>query len=924
MSKQITMDKTMEENIRNYASEIETIENFMEAVRQTVTQYLGYRGNKGFINMIREIFQNSIDELMEDDSPCNHIIVSYDERSHTVIIGDNGRGVPFEAIIRAFSHPHTSRNYTKKKGKFTAGRHGIGSKATNAASSTFIVESYILGEARRVEFIKGAPSTPEPVVIPNKNNIQGTDITFTPSSDVMNEITTTCEDVLVLLKLILPLTKIGAVIEFNGINPNGMVSKEVMVNECGIITDLINKTTTPLIAPIILSKLTGDMKADIAFTYDSNDLIENITAFSNFCPTLGGTHIMGFTDGLTEYFREYMNKIYLNSPKNKLTVNSADIRSGLKCIIAAAHIEPDFSGQSKEILSNPDMKWFVKNLVKEGLDEWVKQNPSSLQKLCKFYKDVAEIRVKSDVDKVKLTAKYQSSVITGLPKKYIKPSGKTNLELVILEGDSASGSAENSRCHRRQGLFPIRGKIPNAFSTLKADFLSNEEIHGILTILGNPPTTGNFKFDLSKCQFQKVIIMCFTGNTKVKLLDGTTRTFEELVELEKQNPGQTYWVYSYDRETNKYAPGAAINPRVTRYTDTLTRVTLDNGHVVECTPDHLFLNRDNVYVQAQDLRIGDSLMPLYTKMGKINGNGDSEPREMVHEDFKWKFTYHMMAEYVTPKPEDPTGYHRHHKDHNKHNNTPSNIEWLSLSEHTEHHSFAVNGYNESDANKEATVTLNQREDVKLLQMRGKIIRMGATLIRDGIVLFAELFTGGLYQELKDRGYVLYSLDKIEEMFSSFDEFEYECLNFELLEEDYNRYKQRNLENLSKGSFKTKRTMILKIFKNIQQLFPNSPITTEAMYMEVKRKVALRAPLFTSIMSYFLNFEDLHDSVATYNHSVINVETVKLETPIPMYDLTVPYYNNFTVATSNDNSSGIIVHNCDGDPDGLSRAMWAFY
>lgn len=496
-------DKQMIENIKKYSTEIVTITDFVEAVRKTVGQYLGYTGNRGFINMIREIFQNSVDELMKDASPCSYIKVFYNENNNEVIVEDDGRGIPFQDMVRIFTQQHTSSNYIKKEGEFSSGRHGVGSKVTNAVSEYFIVESYILGEARKVEFSDGKPKSMEPKVIPNKNNKQGTIIRFRPSYEVMGQITTTSKDVLKLVLTILPLTKIGAVIEFNSLTLKNEKIHEKYVNQDGIITDLINKTTTPLIKPIVMSKLTGRMKADIAFTYDSNDLSsEQISLYSNFCPTISGTHLDGFLEGLTRFFREYMNKIFLNN--NKLTVANIDIKTGLKAIVAVSHLEPIFTGQAKEILSNDDMFWFVKNLVQESLDQWIKENPTDLQKLCKYFKEVAEVRSKSDESKIKLTNKYKSSLITGMPAKFLKPNGNKDLELIIVEGDSAFGSTRNSRCHLRQGLFPIKGKIPNAFSTTKQKFLENEEIASLITIIG----CGYGKnFDISKCKWDKIICL---------------------------------------------------------------------------------------------------------------------------------------------------------------------------------------------------------------------------------------------------------------------------------------------------------------------------------------------------------------------------------------------------------------------------------
>lgn len=504
LAKKLKQD--MEANIKEYASQIQTIDDFVEVVRKMPGMYIGRKGNPGFLNMIREIFQNSVDELEKEASPCTWINVIYDERNHTTTVEDNGRGIPFDSLIRIFTSQHTSSNYTKKEGEFSSGLHGVGSKVTNALSEFFIVESYILGEARRVEFRDGKPTKDGVVTIPNPNNKQGTIVTFKPSYEAMGNMSLTVEDVFGLICLILPLTKIGSVINFKGIRSNGSELVENMTNTDGIITNLIMKTTNPVIKPIVVSKYTGIMTADIAFTYDSNDLmVESITAFSNFCPTLEGTHITGFLDGLCQFFRNYMNKVYLTSnKKNKLIVTNADIKTGLKAIVAVKHLNPIFTGQAKEILSNEDMEPFVKKTMVDVLEQWAKANPKDLQKLCKYYKEIAEIRVKSEEGKVKLSSKYESSSFTGLPKKFKPPHGKKNTEFIITEGNSAYGSATNSRCKQRQGVYPIRGKLPNAFLTKRENFLSNEEVAAIITIIG-----GGYgrNFDINKVNWEKIIFM---------------------------------------------------------------------------------------------------------------------------------------------------------------------------------------------------------------------------------------------------------------------------------------------------------------------------------------------------------------------------------------------------------------------------------
>lgn len=498
------------ENIQNYANEIQELKGFVEAVRKRPGMYIGHIGNKGYINMVREIFQNSYDELNRESSPCDSIIVSFDERTFTVIIEDNGRGIPFGKLIQVFKNQHTSSNYEKKKGDYASGLHGVGAKVTNALSKFFKVESYnvIQGEGRVVEFKDGYPWDKGEVIVPNPNGKQGTIITFTPDLKVLGELTVEWKDIFNLIEMLMPLSKKGSKVFFNAIDINGKKHSEVINNEDGIFSFIVKMTSHPLIMPVSMFKDTGIMKMDIMFTYDSTDMDNDVVmAFSNSCPTVAGTHIDGFKEGIAYFFTNYMNKIFLvnsSGKKNKkeLKITAADTRVGLKAVLSVAHLEPIFSGQAKEILSNEDMQPFVKNGVIESLEQWSKDNPKDFNKICKYLKDVAELRLKQDKEKINLNKKYNSNTLTGLPSKYIAPTGNKDLELWIVEGDSAAGTMQNHRDNKTQGYFPIRGKLPNAFATTPKEFLENAEVAGIINIIG-----GGYgrNFDISKVKWNKII-----------------------------------------------------------------------------------------------------------------------------------------------------------------------------------------------------------------------------------------------------------------------------------------------------------------------------------------------------------------------------------------------------------------------------------
>lgn len=501
------------QKINEYKNSIKTMKNFVEAVRHNPTEFVGYKGKKGHLNCFREIFQNSLDELIKEDSPCDHIWVEYYEKDSMAVIVDNGRGIPFDSMIRVFTQQFTSSNYEKKAGEFSSGLHGVGSKCTNALSSTFNVISYICSaynqtskpEARIVEFKNGYPKS-DPKPFPNKENFQGTRIEFIIDKTIMGKDTATCEDILNLINTLVPLSKLGAIVDYHAEPIKGKNYDCHIVNKDGIVDFLRREPYTPVIPPIVLKNVSDTMMAELAFTWDANGLDDNevIYSFANMCVTVptNSSHVDGFLYGVTNYFRQYMNKFVLTE-KSKFNTINADIKAGLKAVVSVFHLNPLFSGQAKEIFSNPDIKPFIIDLINKGLDEWCKQNATQLEKLCKYFKDVGNLRVKTDTVKIQLQ-KNSVSVFSGMPQKYDKASGKDHLELLIVEGDSAAATTEVARDHKRQAIFAIRGKVKNALTCSKVDFFKNEECKAIYTILG---CGEGRRCSPEQCIFEKVIFL---------------------------------------------------------------------------------------------------------------------------------------------------------------------------------------------------------------------------------------------------------------------------------------------------------------------------------------------------------------------------------------------------------------------------------
>lgn len=503
--------------INNYGNSITSLESFTEMVRKKPGMYLGPIGNDGYINMNREILQNCFDQVIIENAIANRIRVTIDELTKQVIYEDNGFGIPFDKMYNTFTKQHTSSHFTPKPYVFTAGTHGVGSKVVNAMSSKYIVYSYIFGEGRKLEFTEGIPDTKDIVKVPKKEaeGKQGTVVMFSPAFAELEKeekITVTHVELLQLIYSILPLYPIGTSVELNWIDVQRKASKLLIVNDNGL-KSYLNCKMPILKDDIIISSISPEVKMDVLFNFNAES-ISNIDCYANYCPTRSGTHLDGFIIAVSNWFRKMANDFFAKGPvntknskgkdnkKKQTLIEAADVKTALCGIVHGCSNNPNFTGQAKENLSNKDVKTFIINEINKGLEDWAAKNPTELQKIFKFLKTLADIRTKQDSDRAKISTKY-NSVLTGYPAKFTKPTGpKSQWEGVyFVEGDSAEGTAKFARIKACQGIMPLRGKIPNAFTHTRDYMLNNTECSAILNIVGG----GEGKnFDLSKVPWQVI------------------------------------------------------------------------------------------------------------------------------------------------------------------------------------------------------------------------------------------------------------------------------------------------------------------------------------------------------------------------------------------------------------------------------------
>lgn len=329
----------------NKQKEIKVLDNEVDAVRQVPDMYIGALGNHGFKNLFREIVQNSLDEIIKGNTLDKNIVCSYDERNLTVIIEDNGQGIDLDKLVVVFAKLHSSSNYNKEEGsgEYSSGKNGVGASCTNFLSKFFNVNSYRMdGKAKRVEFIEGVLVKEKNIKCPKGKH--GLITTFCPS-DTMGDINVKGEEIGQLLWQMTNLCLPGTTIHFNWIDKLNQEHSIVYKNKTGIAEILGSICEKTNISPIYYIEDNGTTKVEILFAYDTKVMDETyVVSFANMCPTTGGTHVDGFIDGITKYFRDYMNKIYLANNK-KLQVNASDVRTGLRAIVSCYHVKPLFTGK---------------------------------------------------------------------------------------------------------------------------------------------------------------------------------------------------------------------------------------------------------------------------------------------------------------------------------------------------------------------------------------------------------------------------------------------------------------------------------------------------------------------------------------------------------------------------------------------------
>ena len=491
------------------ADQIQILEG-LEAVRKRPGMYIGSTSARGLHHLVYEIVDNSVDEALA--GYCKNIDVTINPDNSITVI-DDGRGIPvginhksgLPAVEVVFTVLHAGGKFGGGGYKVSGGLHGVGASVVNALSNWLEVRVYHDGKVYFQRYERGKTMNKLEVIDTCPIEKTGTEVRFLPD-DTMFEETVYDYDVLkTRLRETAFLTK-GLRIVLRDLRTDPVVEKAFHY-EGGIkeFVSYLNKSKTALYPDIIYCEGERDgVLVEVAMQHNDS-YQENTYGFVNNITTPeGGTHIVGFRNALTKTFNEYAraNKLLKDSEPN---LTGEDIREGMTAIVSIKIEEPQFEGQTKQKLGNSEARGAVDNIVSTQLELFLEQNPAVAKTIVE--KSLLSQRAREAARKARdLTRRKSALDGMSLPGKLADCTDKDpkNCEIVLVEGDSAGGSAKSARSRATQAILPLRGKILNVEKARLDKIYANAEIKAMITAFG---TGIHDDFDITKLRYDKIIIM---------------------------------------------------------------------------------------------------------------------------------------------------------------------------------------------------------------------------------------------------------------------------------------------------------------------------------------------------------------------------------------------------------------------------------
>jgi len=487
------------------AEQIQVLEG-LEPVRKRPGMYIGGTGVEGLHHLVWEIVDNGIDEALAGHATEVHVEMLPE---NGIRVTDNGRGIPVDI------HPKTGKSTVETVltvlhagGKFggggykvSGGLHGVGSSVVNALSSKLSVRVYLNGKIHEQHYETGVPQGDLKVV--GKTDRTGTEITFYPDSTIFETTTFNYETILDRLRHAAYLTKgirTSLKDEVSGKRYGFYFEGGIKsyVKHLNIGKDVVDDDV------FYVDKQVEDVQVEIAAQY-TDGFNETIKAFANnVLNPDGGTHLTGFRSALTRVINDYARKNGLIKEKEE-NLTGEDCREGLTAVILVKLPDPQFEGQTKNKLGNPEIRGYVEQVTNEYLSYYLEEHPAVAKKIVGKALLAARARKAARAARENIIRK---GVLegSGLPGKLSDCSSRNpaDSELYIVEGDSAGGSAKSGRDSKTQAILPLRGKVLNVERARLDKMLANNEIVTLIKALG---VGIEEQFSMDGLRYHRIVIM---------------------------------------------------------------------------------------------------------------------------------------------------------------------------------------------------------------------------------------------------------------------------------------------------------------------------------------------------------------------------------------------------------------------------------
>ncbi len=487
----------------------------MEAVRRRPGMYIGSTDQRGLHHLIYELVDNSVDEFMA--GYCSSIDIQIMEDG-TVRVADDGRGIPVDihkttgisAVETVMTTLHAGGKFGGKAYTVSGGLHGVGASVVNALALKLTVEVYRDGKVYHQEFSQGERQTDlvAEKLDTSKNGQTGTMVSFAPDPEIFGEINYDFAVLSQRFKEMAYLNK-GMKINFRSdwhfeLWPNNQVSYYFDGGISSFVRNLNENREVVHPDPIYMEKQVNGTIVEAALQYNDS-FNEFVHSFANCINTNdGGTHVTGFRAALTRVINDYgrKQKLLKDSEPN---LAGEDTREGLTAVISVKLTDPQFEGQTKAKLGNPEVRNQVETVIAEGVQIYLEDHPKEAKRIIE--KCNTAQRAREAARKARdLIIRKNAMDGGGLPGKLADCSEKNPelCELYLVEGPSAGGTAKMGRDRRTQAILPLRGKILTVEKARVDKMLAHEEIRAMITALG---AGLDEEFDLEKLRYHRIIIM---------------------------------------------------------------------------------------------------------------------------------------------------------------------------------------------------------------------------------------------------------------------------------------------------------------------------------------------------------------------------------------------------------------------------------